>query len=268
MKPISLRRTAVRCAVAHARAIATVDEDMTRHPASRAVLQYAAASTCQHPRARRVPRPHRPAAYGARPIEHPDLARVPDGTRASSCFHLKDNRWPSACVFSITYALISGLASMSIRNARLRPDRAWMLARPDTSVASTESVQREGDDPSGLNRIDVRRQPGQIIDARVHQRRAGQPLDELADPLDVLAEHHDAQDEARQSCRRSQSMRLLSGTRAVMAPRDAPIVRRMPMSRPLSFTSIMMPEMMFRAATRMISDRMMNITVRSTSRAL
>ena len=51
----------------------------------------------------------------------------------------------------------------------------------------------------------------------------------------------------------------------ITAPLVAPIVRRMAMSRPLSFTSIIKPEMMLSAATRTISDRMMNITVRSTS---
>ena len=51
----------------------------------------------------------------------------------------------------------------------------------------------------------------------------------------------------------------------MMAPLLAPIVRRMPISRPLSFTSMMRPEMMFNAATRTITDRMMNIMLRSTS---
>ena len=48
------------------------------------------------------------------------------------------------------------------------------------------------------------------------------------------------------------------------APRVAPMVRSIAMSRPLSFTSMVMPEMMFSAATRMIRVRMRNITVRST----
>jgi hypothetical protein len=51
-------------------------------------------------------------------------------------------------------------------------------------------------------------------------------------------------------------------------PRVAPIVRRMAMSRPLSFTSMMRLEMMLNAATMMISDRMRNITFRSTWSAL
>ena len=37
------------------------------------------------------------------------------------------------------------------------------------------------------------------------------------------------------------------------------------MSRPLSFTSMMRPEMMLNAATSTITDRMMNIMLRSTS---
>ena len=54
----------------------------------------------------------------------------------------------------------------------------------------------------------------------------------------------------------------------ITAPLVAPIVRRMAMSRPLSFTSIIRPEMMFSAATSTISDRMMNITLRSTASTL
>ena len=46
-------------------------------------------------------------------------------------------------------------------------------------------------------------------------------------------------------------------------PRVAPMVRRMAMSRPLSFTSMVRPEMMFSAATSTISVRMMNMTLRS-----
>ena len=51
----------------------------------------------------------------------------------------------------------------------------------------------------------------------------------------------------------------------MMAPLLAPMVRRMPISRPLSFTSMMRPEMMLKAATTTITDRMMNIMLRSTS---
>ena len=51
----------------------------------------------------------------------------------------------------------------------------------------------------------------------------------------------------------------------MMAPLLAPMVRRMPISRPLSFTSMMRPEMMLNAATTTITDRMMNIMLRSTS---
>ena len=43
------------------------------------------------------------------------------------------------------------------------------------------------------------------------------------------------------------------------------MVRRMPISRPLSFTSMMRPEMMLKAATSTMIDRMMNIMLRSTS---
>ena len=51
------------------------------------------------------------------------------------------------------------------------------------------------------------------------------------------------------------------------APRVAPMVRRMAMSEPLSFTSMIRPEMMLSAATRMISVRIRNMTLRSTSSA-
>ena len=50
----------------------------------------------------------------------------------------------------------------------------------------------------------------------------------------------------------------------MIAPRVAPMVRRMAMSRPLSFTSMIRPEMMLSAATSTISVRIMNMTLRST----
>ncbi len=46
------------------------------------------------------------------------------------------------------------------------------------------------------------------------------------------------------------------------------MVRRIAMSRPLSFTSMIRPEMMLNAATRMIRVRIRNITFRSTSTAV
>ena len=45
------------------------------------------------------------------------------------------------------------------------------------------------------------------------------------------------------------------------------MVRRMAMSRPLSFTSMIRPEMMLSAATSTISVRIMNMTLRSTCSA-
>ena len=53
----------------------------------------------------------------------------------------------------------------------------------------------------------------------------------------------------------------------MMAPDVAPMVRRIAMSLPLSFTSMMRPEMMLSAATSTISVRIMNMTLRSTSSA-
>jgi hypothetical protein len=53
----------------------------------------------------------------------------------------------------------------------------------------------------------------------------------------------------------------------MMAPLLAPMVRRMAMSRPLSFTSMISEEMMLKAATTMISVRIRNITFRSTCTA-
>ena len=53
----------------------------------------------------------------------------------------------------------------------------------------------------------------------------------------------------------------------MIAPRVAPMVRRMAMSWPLSFTSMVRPEMMLSAATRTISVRIRNMTFRSTSSA-
>ena len=52
-----------------------------------------------------------------------------------------------------------------------------------------------------------------------------------------------------------------------MAPLPAPMVRRMAMSRPLSFTSMVREVMMLNAATTMISVRIRNITFRSTRTA-
>ena len=60
---------------------------------------------------------------------------------------------------------------------------------------------------------------------------------------------------------------VIRNTRMI-APWVAPMVRRMPMSRPLSFTSMIRLEAMLNAATRMISVRIRNITLRSTWSAL
>ena len=49
----------------------------------------------------------------------------------------------------------------------------------------------------------------------------------------------------------------------MMAPRVAPMVRMIAMSRPLLFTSMVMPVMMLNAATTMIRVRIRNITLRS-----
>ena len=51
-------------------------------------------------------------------------------------------------------------------------------------------------------------------------------------------------------------------------PREAPIVRSIAMSRPLSFTIMIMLEMMLKAATTMIRVRIRNMTLRSISTAL
>ena len=53
----------------------------------------------------------------------------------------------------------------------------------------------------------------------------------------------------------------------IMAPRVAPMVRRMAMSDDLSFTSMINPETMFSVATRMISDRIRNMVLLSTCSA-
>ena len=54
----------------------------------------------------------------------------------------------------------------------------------------------------------------------------------------------------------------------MIEPCVAPMVRRMPMSRPLSFTSMIRLEAMLNAATSTISVRIRNITLRSTCSAL
>ncbi len=54
----------------------------------------------------------------------------------------------------------------------------------------------------------------------------------------------------------------------MIAPCVAPMVRRMAMSRPLSFTSMIRPETMLSAATSTIRVRIRNITLRSTCSAL
>ena len=59
---------------------------------------------------------------------------------------------------------------------------------------------------------------------------------------------------------------VMKNTRMI-APRVAPMVRRIAMSWPLSFTSMVRPEMMLSAATSTISVRIRNMTLRSTSSA-
>ena len=54
----------------------------------------------------------------------------------------------------------------------------------------------------------------------------------------------------------------------MIAPWVAPMVRRMAMSLPLSFTSMIRPETMLSAATSTIRVRIRNITLRSTWSAL
>ncbi len=60
---------------------------------------------------------------------------------------------------------------------------------------------------------------------------------------------------------------VIRNTRMI-EPCVAPIVRRMPMSRPLSLTSMIRLEAMLNAATSTISVRIRNITLRSTCSAL
>ena len=50
----------------------------------------------------------------------------------------------------------------------------------------------------------------------------------------------------------------------MIAPWLAPIVRKMAMSLPLSFTSMIRPDTMLSAATSTISVRIKNMTLRST----
>ncbi len=50
----------------------------------------------------------------------------------------------------------------------------------------------------------------------------------------------------------------------MIAPRVAPIVRRIAIALPLSLTSMIWPEITLSAATSTISVRMMNMTLRST----
>ena len=54
----------------------------------------------------------------------------------------------------------------------------------------------------------------------------------------------------------------------MIAPCVTPMVRRMPMSRPLSLTSMIRPDVMLNAATITMMVRIRNITLRSTCSAL
>ena len=54
----------------------------------------------------------------------------------------------------------------------------------------------------------------------------------------------------------------------MIEPCEAPMVRRIAMSLPLSFTSMISPETMLSAATSTIMVRIRNITLRSTCSAL
>ena len=82
----------------------------------------------------------------------------------------------------------------------------------------------------------------------------------------MLSANSDAQDEAQQ--RADDADRGAADKKIRMiAPRVAPMVRRIAMSRPLFFTSMVMPVMMLKAATTMIRVRIRNITLRSTCSA-
>ena len=60
---------------------------------------------------------------------------------------------------------------------------------------------------------------------------------------------------------------VIMNTRMI-APWVTPMVRRMPISRPLSLTSMIRPEVMLNAATMTMIVKMRNITLRSTCSAL
>ena len=88
----------------------------------------------------------------------------------------------------------------------------------------------------------------------------------MADGLDVAGERDPSRSPA--SVPTTPMAAPLMKKIRMIAPRVAPMVRRIAMSLPLSFTSMIMPEMMLNAATMMIRLRIRNITLRSTLSAV
>ena len=100
----------------------------------------------------------------------------------------------------------------------------------------------------------LRRQLGEEADRRIPQILAGQPLDEI--------DHRLAEDRGR--ARRAAAPATMPSTPMVRPTvmktfstprRDAPIVRRMAMSRVLARTSMISEERMLNTATRMMIER-------------
>src|SRR4051794_8882200 len=126
--------------------------------------------------------------------------------------------------------------------------------------------QRHNYHGGGLADIDFSRQPGEEIQFRRKQFGAGQPRQELPDRFDVQADH-EPDTQSDQGADTPIAAPVIRNTRMI-EPCEAPMVRRIAMSLPLSFTSMIRPEMMFSAATSTIRVRIMNITLRSTCSAL
>ena len=157
--------------------------------------------------------------------------------------------------------------STIIHSAAPRPGRA--APRAMTGRASRETTTRApcpttAPTSSGSIRAGY---PGKEIDLGREQIDPDDILHELADRFDVSGKG-DAQVPSPARVPTTPMLAPDSMKMRRIMPREAPIVRRIAMSRPLSFTIMIMLEMMLKAATTMISVRIRNMTLRSISTAL
>ena len=176
-------------------------------------------------------------------------------------------------------APIAALDASSRRAPGRRPRRTSFIAQRLDRIEPGRAPGRDRASPASDRTSaisDDRRRPrvgsisrGQLrqeIELGREQIGAGEPGADLADRLDVDGDER-APSARPTSVPTTPIAAPVMRKMRMIAPRVAPIVRRMAMSRALSFTSMIRPEMMLSAATSTISVRMTNITLRSTASA-